>query len=168
VNRSHTVGMVFQHFNHFEHLSVENNIILPLVKCHGKERGEAGRMASALLDRYGIADKAKAKVSQLSGGQKQRLAIARTLALNPKIVCLDEPTSALDPRLTAQVATFIKELAEENRIVLLTTHDVNLIEQLEGQLFLMESGKISETASWKGGFVQDGMYPKLKCFLKGK
>lgn len=167
VNSTHTVGMVFQHFNLFEHLSVEDNIILPLMRCQNKERVEASVIASRLLGYYGISDKAKIKSSQLSGGQKQRLAIARTLALNPKIVCLDEPTSALDPKLTAQVAGFIKDLAEEGRIVLLTTHDVNLIQQLEGQLFLMEEGKIVETASKDACFAQEKQYPKLQRFLSG-
>lgn len=166
-NRNHTIGMVFQHFNLFEQLSVEDNIILPLIKCQNKKKSEAIKIAATLLDHYGIQDKAKVKSSQLSGGQKQRLAIARTLALNPKIICLDEPTSALDPKLTAQVAGFIKELARENRIILLTTHDVNLVEQLEGQLFLMEDGKIIESASKSDCFTQDGQYPKLQRFLKG-
>lgn len=167
VNRNHTIGMVFQHFNLFEQLSVEDNIVLPLIKCQNKKKSEAVKIASALLDHYGIQDKAKVKSSQLSGGQKQRLAIARTLSLNPKIICLDEPTSALDPKLTAQVAGFIKELARENRIILLTTHDVNLVEQLEGQLFLMEDGKIIELASKNDYFAQDKQYPKLQRFLKG-
>jgi len=167
VNRNHTIGMVFQHFNLFEHLSVEDNIVLPLVKCQNKKRSEALKISSALLEHYGILDKAKVKSSQLSGGQKQRLAIARTLALNPKIICLDEPTSALDPKLTTQVAFFIKELARENRIILLTTHDVSLIDQLEGQLFLMEGGTIIESASKRDCFAQAGHYPKLQSFLKG-
>jgi ABC-type polar amino acid transport system ATPase subunit len=167
VNRNHTVGMVFQHFNLFEHLSVEDNIILPLMKCQNKTKAEAVKISSDLLGHYGIRDKATVKSSQLSGGQKQRLAIARTLALNPKIICLDEPTSALDPKLTGQVAVFINELARENRIVLLTTHDVSLIEQLEAQLFLMEGGKIVESASKKACFADGGQYPKLQGFLKG-
>lgn len=164
---NHTFGMVFQHFNLFEHLSVEDNIILPLVKCRNKTKQEAAEIAFRLLERYGIADKAKIKSSKLSGGQKQRLAIARTLALDPKIVCLDEPTSALDPRLTAQVASYIKELTRENRIVLLTTHDIKLVEQLEGQLFLMEEGKIVETAPKGACFVQGRTHTKLQNFLNG-
>lgn len=149
-----SIGMVFQHFNLFEHLSVEDNIILPLMKCQNKPKAEAKGIASKLLAHYGISDKAKVRSSRLSGGQKQRLAIARTLALNPKIVCLDEPTSALDPKLTAQVASFIKELANEGRIILLTTHDLQLIEMLEGELYLLEDGKIDNT--------------KLQMFLKGR
>lgn len=165
VSQHHTIGMVFQHFNLFEQLSVEDNIMLPLIKCQNKTKAEANTIASALLKHYGLNDKAKLKSSQLSGGQKQRLAIARTLALNPKIICLDEPTSALDPKLTAQVAFFIQELANENRIILLTTHDIHLIEQLEAELFLMEDGKIVETASKKECSLQEN--PKLHRFLKG-
>ncbi len=149
------VGMVFQHFNLFEHLSVEENIILPLVKCQNKDKSEAKIIANDLLKHYGLADKAHSYPSQLSGGQKQRLAIARTLALNPKVICLDEPTSALDPKLTAQVATYITELAKENRIILLTTHDTHLVKLLQGKLFLLENGKITETKS------------KLQLFLEG-
>lgn len=164
---NHTFGMVFQHFNLFEHLSVEDNIILPLVKCRNKTKSEASEIAFRLLERYGIADKAKMRSSKLSGGQKQRLAIARTLALDPKIVCLDEPTSALDPRLTTQVACYIRELTSENRIVLLTTHDIKLVEQLEGQLFLMEEGRIVEEAPREDYFVQTAKYTKLQRFIKG-
>jgi len=116
VNRNHLIGMVFQHFNLFEHLNAEENIILTLTQSKGMDKKEAKLAAHALLERYGLQDKATARIQNLSGGQKQRLAIARTLALNPKIVCLDEPTSALDPRLTSQVAQFITELAAENKI----------------------------------------------------
>lgn len=165
VNRDHTVGMVFQHFNLFEHLNAEENIMLALIKCKGLHKREAEGVAKRLLDRYGLLDKAKASVHKLSGGQKQRLAIARTLALDPKIVCLDEPTSALDPRLTIQVSAFIKELANENRIVLLTTHDMGLIEQLDGQLFLLENGSIVENATKNEISSDSDQFPKLHLFL---
>lgn len=167
VNHAHTVGMVFQHFNLFENLNAEDNIIFPLTHCKGLDKKEAKDIASRLLERYGLQDHAKASVCHLSGGQKQRLAIARTLAVNPKIICLDEPTSALDPRLTNQVAKFITELAAENRIVLLTTHDMNLLEQLDGQLFLMEEGSIIESTSKSECLANPTFYPKLQNFLKG-
>lgn len=144
VNQTHTVGMVFQHFNLFEHLTVEENITLALVQCQKMDKKDAQEVAEHLLEKYGLADKVNEKVQRLSGGQKQRLAIARTLALNPKIVCLDEPTSALDPRLTNQVAQIIQGLAAEGRIIVLTTHDMNLVQQLGCDLFLMEQGKIIE------------------------
>ncbi|MEI8366050.1 MAG: ATP-binding cassette domain-containing protein [Parachlamydiaceae bacterium] len=166
INQQHTVGMVFQHFNLFDHLNAEDNIILTLTTCKGMDKKEAECISRSLLERYGLQDQAKVSAGRLSGGQKQRLAIARTLAVNPKIVCLDEPTSALDPRLTGQVAKYITELATENRIVLLTTHDMNLLDQLDGQLFLMEGGSIGESASKKECISNPGSCPKLHSFLK--
>lgn len=167
VNRSHTVGMVFQHFNLFEHLNAEENIIFTLTNCKGLSKKESQHIANGLLERYELQDHAKSKICNLSGGQKQRLAIARTLSVDPKIICLDEPTSALDPRLTGQVAKFITELAAENRIVLLTTHDMNLLEQLDGRLFLMEEGSISESGTKKECLVNPLLFPKLQNFLNG-
>src|SRR5262249_41767823 len=121
VSKQHTVGMVFQHFDLFEHLSVQDNILLALTKAQHKSHEEALHLAHAELVRFGLEEKASTNVCKLSGGQKQRLALARTLALNPQIVCLDEPTSALDPHLTGQVATYISELAQDGRIVLVAT-----------------------------------------------
>lgn len=167
VNHTHTVGMVFQHFNLFENLNAEDNIIFTLTNCKGLDKKEAKHIASRLLERYSLQDNSKAYICHLSGGQKQRLAIARTLAVDPKIICLDEPTSALDPRLTNQVAKFITELAAENRIVILTTHDMNLLEQLEGHLFLMEEGSIIESASKSECMAHPTSFPKLQNFLKG-
>lgn len=157
------VGMVFQHFNLFENLNAEDNIISTLVHCKGMNSKDAKQISDKLLARYGLQDHAKANISHLSGGQKQRLAIARTLAVDPKVICLDEPTSALDPRLTNQVAGFITELAKENRIVILTTHDMNLLEQLDGHLFLMENGSIIESTS-KANLMNT---PNLQNFLNG-
>lgn len=167
VNHAHTVGMVFQHFNLFENLNAEDNIVYTLTHCKGVDKKVAKHIAGRLLERYGLQHHSKVHVSQLSGGQKQRLAIARTLAVDPKIVCLDEPTSALDPRLTNQVANFITELAAENRIVILTTHDMNLLDRLNGHLFLMESGTIIESASKSECMANPTIYPKLQNFLKG-
>lgn len=157
------VGMVFQHFNLFENLNVEDNIISTLIHCKGMDKKDAKKISDHLLARYGLEEHAKAQISHLSGGQKQRLAIARTLAVDPKIICLDEPTSALDPKLTAQVAKFITELAAENRIVILTTHDMHLLEQLEGHLYLMEKGTIIESACTNSFHL----YPNLQKFLSG-
>lgn len=165
LHQSHTIGMVFQHFNLFEHLNVQDNITLALRHCKGMKKQEAQEIADALLMRYGLFDKADLNVNKLSGGQKQRLAIARTLALDPKIICLDEPTSALDPRLTAQVGQLVMELAAENRIVILTTHDMHLLEKIEGNLFLLEEGNIVERCAKNE--VDSLRYPKLHRFLSG-
>lgn len=167
VNHDHTVGMVFQHFNLFDHLNVEENIILPLIKCKNLSREEAKQVSDKLLERYGLFEKAVSSTRRLSGGQKQRLAIARTLAMNPKIICLDEPTSALDPKLTAQVAKFITELTANHRIVLLATHDMNLLEQLDGDLFLMEKGSIVERTSKSNWKADPATFPRLQQFLRG-
>lgn len=163
--RDHTVGMVFQHFNLFEHLTVEENITLPLIKLKKISKEQARGKAGALLEKYGLAERKSAAISQLSGGQKQRLAIARTLALNPTVICLDEPTSALDPRLTSQVATAIQECAAEGRIVLLTTHDMALVDRLSGHLFLMNNGSIVERATTEEYRREREKYTLLYRFL---
>lgn len=165
LNHKQNVGMVFQQFNLFENLTTFENIVCSLV--HGKNMNtiEAKQIAQSLLERYGLAEKSCLPVSRLSGGQKQRLAIARTLAVDPKIICMDEPTSALDPRLTAQVAKYITELAAENKIVIVTTHDMGLVDLLDGHLFLMENGCFVESVS-KGEYrANPGMYPRLKEFI---
>ncbi len=163
VSKNHTVGMVFQHFNLFEHLSVVENITLPLT-LQGSTEESANQVASLLLEKYGLLDKADKSIGKLSGGQKQRLAIARSQALNPQVICLDEPTSALDPVLTGQVASYVQDLAKENRIVLLTTHDMGLLERLDCHLFFMKDGCIVEKTTTKAfkadpnAFVHIGSY----------
>lgn len=159
------VGMVFQHFNLFDHLSVLHNIVIALVHCKGLSSAVAHQVARTLLEKYGLLDKANVSVKKLSGGQKQRVAIARTVAMGPKIICMDEPTSALDPKLTKQVACMIIDLAKEGSIVLVTTHDTSLIEALPSTLHLMERGKIVESAKsglWKERATH---FPKLSHFL---
>jgi len=165
VSKEHTIGMVFQHFNLFDHLSVEKNITLPLIKLQNKKRLEAKQIALQLLDQYGLFDKAQSSIHALSGGQKQRLAIARTLALKPQIVCLDEPTSALDPHLTDQVARYIQEIAQSGCIVLVSTHDLQLVNKLDAHIFLMHSGTIIESALKSAYEANFGDYPHLNNYL---
>lgn len=167
VNKDHTMGMVFQHFNLFENLNVESNITLALIKVLKQTEEEAHQIATQLLERYGLSHLAKNSIHKLSGGQKQRLAIARTLALNPKIICLDEPTSALDPHLKGQVANYIQDLAGENRIILIATHDTGLISQLKAKLFLMQHGTIVESCFSDTFAANPSSYPQLAHFLKG-
>lgn len=165
IHANQQIGMVFQHFNLFEHLSVEENITLPLIKVKKMNKDQALHEAHVLLNKYSLADKAKSNVQKLSGGQKQRLAIARTIALDPKIICLDEPTSALDPHLTDQIAQYIVELAEDNRIILLATHDMVLANKLNGKLHFMKEGSIVETALKKEYRANPHHFPHLNQFL---
>lgn len=168
VNKTHTVGFVFQNFNLFEHLTVEENITLALEKSLGKTAPEAQKIAHELLAHYGMSDKAKAYISDLSGGQKQRLALARTLALKPKVVCLDEPTSALDPLLTAHVAQIIQDLAKQGYIVLVATHDTSLLERLKSTIYLMKDGKIVEKTTSQDLAQQPNNFPHITRFISGQ
>ncbi|MBS0655397.1 MAG: amino acid ABC transporter ATP-binding protein [Verrucomicrobia bacterium] len=166
VNKNQTVGMVFQQFHLFDHLSVEENVMLAPLLCKRKTKPQALDETTRLLHRYGLEGKAKARVSELSGGQKQRVAIVRTLVQNPQIVCLDEPTSALDPKLTSQVASFIREIAAENRIVLLTTHDMGLLAELQANLLLMKQGAIVERTTSEEYAAHREQFPMLYDFFE--
>jgi polar amino acid transport system ATP-binding protein len=168
INQQHTVGIVFQHFNLFEHLTVEQNITIALEHVAHKTKSEAHAIATDLLNRYGLADKADCMIGQLSGGQKQRLAIARTLALKPTILCLDEPTSALDPQLTNNVAENISQLTQEGYIVLVATHDVSLLEKMSCTIHLLREGAIIESAHSTDFFANKNNFPNIKSFVSGK
>lgn len=166
-NQQHLVGFVFQNFNLFENLSVEENITLALEKVGNKTHEQAQRIAHELLAHYGLADKKNARIQSLSGGQKQRLALARTLALKPQIICLDEPTSALDPLLTSHVAKSIQELAQQGYIVLVATHDTSLIERLQATIYLMRDGKIVESASSSELTENPEKFAAITQFIRG-
>jgi ABC-type polar amino acid transport system ATPase subunit len=167
IHKQHLVGMVFQQFNLFEHLNVEKNITLALEKVAGKTPQEASAIAHKLLAQYGLADKAQARINQLSGGQKQRLAIARSLAMKPEILCLDEPTSALDPLLTMHVGNTITQLADKGYIVLVATHDTGLLDKLDCTIYLMEQGAIIETTRNADFKIHPERYPLIAKFVSG-
>lgn len=167
VNKTHTVGMVFQQFNLFEHLTVEQNITLALEKVVGNTHQQATSLAHNLLTHYGLDQKADVYVSQLSGGQKQRLAIARTVALKPTIICMDEPTSALDPLLTTHVANTITTLADEKYIVLIASHDTMLLEKLDCTIYLLEEQGIAQTALSRDFRDNPAQFPLIYSFVKG-
>jgi ABC-type polar amino acid transport system ATPase subunit len=167
VNQDHTIGMVFQYFNLFEHLTAEQNITIALEKVAKKSKTEARDIAHKLLAHYGLADKADVYPAQLSGGQKQRLAIARTVALQPKVLCLDEPTSALDPLLTNHVARTIEQLAREGFIILVASHDVSLLKRLSCTVYLMRDGSIIESASSQELHTHLDRYPAITTFIAG-
>ena len=165
VNKNHMIGMIFQQFNLFEHLTVEQNITFPLEKVMQKTKKEAQQIAKKLLIEYGLDTKAHALIAQLSGGQKQRLAIARAVALNPKVLCADEPTSALDPLLTHFVAKNIQNLAQQGLTVLVASHDTTLISNLSCTIYLMKAGHIIESASSKDFHAHKHNYPFINAFV---
>jgi ABC-type polar amino acid transport system ATPase subunit len=167
INTTHTVGMVFQHFNLFDHLTVKENITLPLERVLKKNAPEAEKIAHELLERYGLLEQKNKYAAQLSGGQKQRLAIARALAMEPKIICLDEPTSALDPVLTSYVANNIQQLATDGYIVLVATHDTDLLKKLDCTIYLMSEGSIIETAHSRELHNNPDAFPRIKKFIAG-
>lgn len=167
INTTHTVGMVFQHFNLFDHLTVEQNITLPLERVLKRNAADAQTTAHQLLQRYGLLEQKNKYASQLSGGQKQRLAIARALVMQPKIICLDEPTSALDPVLTSYVANNIQQLAADGYIVLVATHDTDLLKKLDCTIYLMSEGSIIETAHSTELHNNPNAFPRIKKFIAG-
>lgn len=160
------VGMVFQQFNLFENMTAQHNITFALEKVAGKTRSEAQKIALTLLEKYNLFDKKDHYPEDLSGGQKQRLAIARTVARKPHIICMDEPTSALDPLLTTSVANAINELAEENYIVVVATHDIALIQKVDCTIYLMEHGVIVETAESRYFNENPDAFEKIKQFVQ--
>lgn len=140
------VGMVFQGFHLYPHLSVLDNITLAPITVRGQRRAEAEKTAHALLARVGIPEKAAAVPAQLSGGQQQRVAIARALAMEPKILLFDEPTSALDPRMAAEVEAVIADLAASGqKTMLLVTHSLPLARRSAHTVHVADGGQIVES-----------------------
>jgi ABC-type polar amino acid transport system ATPase subunit len=137
--------MVFQQFNLFPHLTVLRNITLPLTKAKGVEPEEAKRIATDLLQRVGIADKVDVYPGNLSGGQQQRAAIARALAMEPKVVMFDEPTSALDPELTGGILELMTGLAREGMTMLVVTHEMGFAKRAANRMIFMDDGVIVES-----------------------
>jgi polar amino acid transport system ATP-binding protein len=141
------VGMIFQDFNLFDHLTALDNITIALRKVKRLDKKEARQRARLELDQVGLGDKEALYPAQLSGGQKQRLAIARALAMDPKILLLDEPTSALDPTLIGEVIAVIKGLAVNGMTMVMATHQISLISNLADEILFMENGRIVEQGS---------------------
>ncbi|KVZ03858.1 ectoine/hydroxyectoine ABC transporter ATP-binding protein EhuA [Burkholderia stagnalis] len=158
------VGMVFQNFNLFPHLTVLENLVEAPVAVGGATRAAAERSARALLARVGLADKANAYPRQLSGGQQQRVAIARALALRPKVLLFDEPTSALDPELVNEVLDVIKELARSGTTLVIVTHEIGFAREVADNVLFMERGRIVEAGP--PAIVLDApAHPRTREFL---
>ena len=138
------VGMVFQSFNLFPHLTVLDNITLAPRKVLKMEKAKAEELAYKLLDKVGLKDKAKNHPTQLSGGQQQRVAIARSLAMNPKAMLFDEPTSALDPEMIKEVLDVMLSLAKDGTTMLLVTHEMGFARAAADKVVFMDSGEIIE------------------------
>ena len=138
------MGMVFQHFNLFPHMTVKKNITLAPVRLKLKTQAEADQTAMRLLERIGLADKADTYPAMLSGGQKQRIAIVRALAMAPEVMLFDEPTSALDPELVGEVLNVMKELAREGMTMAVVTHEMGFAREVGDRVIFMDSGKIVE------------------------
>ena len=138
------VGMVFQNFNLFPHMTVMENLTLAQTKVRKTSSDEAKKIGQALLDRVGLGDKANAYPDSLSGGQKQRVAIARALAMKPKDMLLDEPTSALDPEMVREVLDVMKSLAEEGMTMVIVTHEMGFAKEVADRVLFVDGGLILE------------------------
>jgi ABC-type polar amino acid transport system ATPase subunit len=138
------VGMVFQSFNLFPHMTVMENVTLAPLKVKGVPEGEAERTARALLERVGIPDKADHYPANLSGGQQQRVAIARALAMQPRIMLFDEPTSALDPEMINEVLEVMTDLARSGMTMMVVTHEMGFARRVAHRVVFMDAGQVIE------------------------
>ena len=138
------VGMVFQRFNLFPHMTVLDNITLAPQKIRGLSKVEAETIAHDLLGKVGLSDKAEAYPEQLSGGQQQRVAIARALAMKPKVMLFDEPTSALDPEMVSEVLDVMKDLAKEGMTMVIVTHEMSFAKEVATRVLFVDGGEILE------------------------
>jgi len=141
------LGMVFQQFNLWAHMTVLENVIEGPIQVLGMSKDEAVDKAEHFLERVGIADKKNAYPSQLSGGQQQRVAIARTLAMAPKVLLFDEPTSALDPEMVGEVLSVMRDLASEGRSMVVVTHEMGFAREVSDKVIFLHQGRISEEGS---------------------
>ncbi len=158
------VGMVFQSFNLFPHMTVRQNVNLAQELVRGKSRAEADRATMSLLARVGLTDKADVHPARLSGGQQQRVAIARALAMHPKVMLFDEATSALDPEMIGEVLEVMKGLAREGMTMVVVTHEMGFAREAGDRVLFMEGGKILEEAPAED-FFSNPRQERTKAFL---
>lgn len=158
------IGMIFQSFDLFQHLTAMENIMLAPTLVKGVDKESAKKAALALLDKMHLKERAHHYPEQLSGGQQQRIAIARALAMNPKLMFFDEPTSALDPEMTAEVLDVIVDLVEDGMTVVIVTHEMEFARRVGDRIIFMDQGKIIEDLpSAELSAVTDN--PRIKQFL---
>lgn len=157
-------GMVFQQFNLFPHMTTLQNVTLGPLKVRRMKSAEANKFGMELLKKVGLEDKAKAYPDQLSGGQKQRVAIARSLALRPKVMLFDEPTSALDPELVGEVLEVMKTLAREGMTMVVVTHEMGFANEVADRVIFVDDGVILEQAPPKE-FFSNPQFERTRMFL---
>ncbi len=158
------VGMVFQSFNLFPHLTVMQNITLAPIWVRKKTRTDSEKKAMELLERVGIPEQAEKFPGQLSGGQQQRVAIARALAMEPKIMLFDEPTSALDPEMIKEVLDVMKELAESGMTMIVVTHEMGFAQEVADRIIFFDEGKLVEQNN-PHDFFNNPKSDRTKLFL---
>ncbi|AWN61324.1 amino acid ABC transporter ATP-binding protein [Streptococcus sobrinus] len=158
------IGMVFQHFNLFPHMSVLDNIIFAPVELGKYSKEEAEKVGMDLLEKVGLSDKRDVSPESLSGGQKQRVAIARSLAMNPDIMLFDEPTSALDPEMVGDVLNVMRDLAEQGMTMLIVTHEMGFARKVANRVIFTDGGEFLEDGTPEQIF-DNPQHPRLKEFL---
>ncbi|WP_157314192.1 amino acid ABC transporter ATP-binding protein [Chitinibacter sp. GC72] len=159
------VGFVFQHFNLYPHLSVLENITLAPIQVKKQSIEQANAKALELLERVGLAHKKDAYPSNLSGGQQQRVAIARGLAMNPRVMLFDEPTSALDPEMIGEVLEVMKSLAESGMTMMVVTHEMGFAREVADRILFLDQGEILEDTTPEAFFTQP-QTERAKQFLR--
>ena len=159
------VGFVFQQFNLYPHLSVLSNITLAPIKIRKLSRQQAKEQAMLLLERVGLAEKRDSYPAQLSGGQQQRVAIARSLAMKPKIMLFDEPTSALDPEMIGEVLQVMKDLAHSGMTMVVVTHEMGFASEVSDRIVFIDNGIILEEAE-PAEFFKSPRHERAQQFLK--
>ena len=158
------MGMVFQQFNLFPHMTIMDNLTLAPIKLQGKKKEEIEPEAMKLLERVGLADRANAYPSQLSGGQKQRIAIVRALCMKPDVMLFDEPTSALDPEMVGEVLGVMKDLADEKMTMVVVTHEMGFAREVATRVMFMDGGSFVEENAPEE-FFANPKNGRLKTFL---
>ncbi|MBQ6819135.1 MAG: amino acid ABC transporter ATP-binding protein [Clostridia bacterium] len=158
------MGMVFQQFNLFPHMTVLKNMTIAPMKLLKKSKAEAEAKAMELLEKVGLADRADAYPSQLSGGQKQRVAIVRALCMEPEVMLFDEPTSALDPEMVGEVLEVMKQLARDNMTMVVVTHEMGFAKEVGSRVVFIDEGVIMEENN-PAEFFENPKSERLQSFL---